>query len=155
VGVEKLFLEKPFSLIQFLFLNLWLKTSPTHLSLSLSLPALAHLSTPAYWSNPTSGSVGPTGRFPPRSLASSSLSRSSWRLRRLVVAALDSDELRRCLLLRWCSINRSSDGGSACPRDLIIASWTLASPFTSEAQDLGHGDLELALELLGLVHGEI
>jgi hypothetical protein len=36
-----------------------------------------------------------------------------------------------------------------------IAPWTLASSFASETRDLGHGDLELALELLGLVHGEI
>jgi hypothetical protein len=28
-------------------------------------------------------------------------------------------------------------------------------PFVSEAWDFGHGDLELALELLCLVHGEI
>jgi hypothetical protein len=26
-------------------------------------------------------------------------------------------------------------------------------PFTSDARDSGHGDLELALELLSLVHG--
>jgi hypothetical protein len=37
----------------------------------------------------------------------------------------------------------------------LIASSMLAPPFTSEARDLGHGDLELALELLGPVHGEI
>jgi hypothetical protein len=132
------------------------------LSLSpLSLPALAHLSgqahlsAPAYWSNPTSGSVGPTGRLLPRSLASSSLSCSPWRLRRLAAAALNSDELRRCPPLRWCSIDRSSDSGSACPQDLLDCLLVACIPFASEARDLGHGDLELALELLGLVHGEI
>jgi hypothetical protein len=34
-----------------------------------------------------------------------------------------------------------------------IASSSSASPSASEARDSGHGDLELALELLGLVHG--
>jgi hypothetical protein len=106
-------------------------------------------------SNPTSGSVKLTGRFPPRSPASSSLSPSPWRLRRLAAAALDSNELRQNPPLRWCLLDRSGDDNSACPRDLVDCFWDVRIPFTSEALDLGHSDLELDLELLGLVLGEI
>jgi hypothetical protein len=92
---------------------------------------------------------------PPRSHVSSSPSRSLWQLHRLAAAALDSDELRRSPPLRWCPIGRSSDGDSTCPRDLVDCPPDARIPFTSKALDLGHGDLELDLELLGPVLGEI
>jgi hypothetical protein len=81
--------------------------------------------------------------------------RLPWRLRRLAATVLDSDELRRSPPLRCRSIDRSSDGGSAYPRDLLDCFLVVRIPFASEASDLGHGYLELAPELLGLVHGEI
>jgi hypothetical protein len=68
---------------------------------------------------------------------------------------LDSDELRRSPPLRCRSIDRSGDGGSACPRDLLDCFLIARFPFISEAWDLGHGDLELAPELLGLVHDDV
>jgi hypothetical protein len=67
---------------------------------------------------------------------------------------LDSDELHRSTPLRCRSIDISGDGGSACPRDLLDCFLVVCISFTTEAWDLGRGDLELAPELLGLVHGE-
>jgi hypothetical protein len=68
---------------------------------------------------------------------------------------LDSDKLHQNLPLRWCLLDRSGDGDSAYPRDLVDCFPDIRIPFTSEALDLGHGDLELDLDLLGLVLGEI
>jgi hypothetical protein len=100
--------------------------------------------------------LGRSDRSPPspRSLASPSSPRLPWRLCRLTAVVLDSDELRRSPPLRCRSIDRSSDGGFACPRDLLDCFLVARIPFASEARDLGHGDLKLAPELLGLIHGE-
>jgi hypothetical protein len=68
---------------------------------------------------------------------------------------LDSDELRRSPPPRCRPIDRSGDGGSACLRDLLDCFLAARIPFASEARDLGHGDLELAPELLDLVHGDV
>jgi hypothetical protein len=155
--LKSLFLEKPFPFYQFLFLNSWLKASPLT-SLSANPGPLVRPGPPVS----ASLLVEPDQRLgrsdrsplPSRSLASSSPPRLPWRLRRLAVAVLDSDELHRSPQLRCRSIDRSSDGGSACPRDLLNFFRVARIPFTSEDRDLGHGDLELAPELLGLVHGE-
>jgi hypothetical protein len=115
---------------------------------------MAHLSDlPTGRTQPVARSV-PTGRLLSPSLTRSSpLSRLSWQLCRRAAAVLNSDKLRRPPPPRCHSIDRS---GTAVPpiREIYsIASSLPASPFASEAQDSGHGDLELALELLGLVHG--
>jgi hypothetical protein len=115
--LKSLFLEKSFSFYQFLFFNFLVKNTP---STSLSLPCLAHLSDQSTGrTRPVTRSV-PTGRLLPPSLTRSSpLSRLPWRLRHRAAAALDSDEPRRSPPPRCRSIDRSGDGGSACPRDLL------------------------------------
>jgi hypothetical protein len=115
-----------------MFLNFLINTSPSLLSLCQPWPTCRARPTyrrqPPGRTQPAAWSARPV-TFPPRSLASSSLLRSPWRLRRLTAAALDSDELRRCPLLSWCSIDRSSDGDSACPRDLIDCLLDARIPF--------------------------
>jgi hypothetical protein len=141
----------------FVIFKFWLKASP--------LTSLSANPGPLVGPGPPVGAsllVEPNQRLgrsdrsplPPRSLVSPSPLRLPWRLCHLAAAVLDSDELRRSLPLRCRSIDRSSDGGFACPRDLHNCFLVTRIPFTSEARDLSHGDLELAPELLGLVHGE-
>jgi hypothetical protein len=155
--LKSLFLEKPFSFYQFLFLNS-VKNSPSHLSLCQPWPT--YWARPTYRRQPTSR-ARPAARSvrlvasSPRSLVSPSPLRLPGRLRRLATAMLNSDELRWSLLLRWCSVDRSSDIGSTCPRDLLNCPLDACIPFVSEARDFGHGDLELALKLLCLVRGKI
>jgi hypothetical protein len=100
------------------------------------------------------GFVQPDRSHPPRSLSSSS-SRLLWRLHCLAATAVDSDELRRSPPLRWVPVDRSGDGAPTCPRDLVDCPLDALVSFASKALHLGHGDLELDLELLGLLHGEI
>jgi hypothetical protein len=52
-------------------------------------------------------------------------------------------------------IDRSRDDAPAYPRDLVDYPRYTLSSVASCALDLGHGDLELCLELLGLPLGEI
>jgi hypothetical protein len=94
------------------------------------------------------GGLGQTDRsHPPRSLSSSS-SHLLWRLHRPATAALDSDELHRSPPLRWVPVDRSGNDAPACPRDLVDCPLGALVSFAYDALDLGHGDLELVLELL-------
>jgi hypothetical protein len=134
--LKSLFLEKSFSFSQFLFFFIfWLKTLPP--PLSPSLPSLAHLSDQSTGpTRPVTRSV-PTGRLLSPSLTRSSpLSRLTWRQRRRAATALDSDELCRSPPPRCCSTDRSGDGGSACPRDLLDCVLVVCIPFRPRSSGL-------------------
>jgi hypothetical protein len=140
-----------------MFFKFLIKTSPSHLSLCQPWPTCR--ARPTYrhqplWSNPTSGSVSPTGHTPSLTCVvfspAPSLATASPRRRRARFRRAPPESAAEMML-----IDRSSDSDSACPQDLVDCFLDARIPFTFEAWDLGHGDLELDLELLGPVLGEI
>jgi hypothetical protein len=155
--LKSLFLEKPFSFYQILFFKPWLKNLSPHLSLTANPGPPVGLGPPvgpAYWSNPTSGSIGPTVRLFPLAHSHPLLSRDP--PGDCVITPPPCSIPMSSVGLRRRDAAQSIDQATAVPpvREIYsIASSLPASPFASEARDSGHGDLELALELLGLVHG--